>query len=136
MKWSATGQTHMGRGTVHDPACNLVGIEGEVSLPLTLDRGRLRVQAFGIEAYNAPGVVVISPWISAPGENVLGTGTLDDITARQLMSCAAHDGSNEIVGGEWIVPAGHTLHLMLQNGQQGPPRVFGWYLRGDVIDVR
>ena len=131
--WIAYGQTIIPASGVINPACNLVGVEGAMQLPIRSDDGQIVIRAFGIEGYNNPGVAVISPVVTAPGESLKDQAAAF-INDRQLMSCAAHDGSNEITGVDVRVKPGHTLNLLLLNGQKGSQnRVYGWYMRGEVL---
>lgn len=130
--WVCYGQTQVDLGqSVFDPAPNVNGLIGEVmGLPYLVPVGcDLWLENYGIEAYpGCPGGIVLAPFISDfhPGE-------LPEEKNRQFLHSvnAGWAGTVQATGLRYVIPAGKTLHVMLQNGGQ-PAAVYGWFLAGTL----
>jgi hypothetical protein len=142
--WLAHGQTDItAGGSFDDPMPSDSGVIGEVvALPYTVPACKtLVLEAYGIEAYDAPGIVVIHCWVERPGTFQDPPYAWQYRTTRAMTSCAACRGSNEVTGQRVYVPAGSRLHVRLVNGSQynpgGTPTggKFGWYASGRLIDA-
>jgi len=129
--WVVSGQTDMpAPGGIDDPLPANSGALGAVTqLPYTVPAGKvLCVKAYGVEGYDAPGIMVIFLWTGAPYE-VSSQWRIE----HGLPSVGASNGSNEFVGLNFCFPAGTLIHVRLLNGTQ-QIGVYGWYVTGELID--
>ncbi len=124
--WIAYGQQAGPTGSAIDnPACNLNGIIGEVSLPYEVPEGKkLVITGWGIEAYGAiAGDFVLVPWI--------GTGPATN--AKCLHSCLSSIASNSTTGFEYHIPEGKIVNVRIMCSEAGNP-VAGWWIGGRLED--
>jgi hypothetical protein len=126
--WVAYGQTNMAASSAIDnPAANLAGVEGEVTLPYTVPAGkRLILTGWGFEGLNSQtnfGVCI--PWIGeAPCTN-----------AKCLASVGCNGGSYYVTGMRWVIPAGKKLNVRLINGSPQNNVICAWMIQGILEDV-
>jgi hypothetical protein len=111
-----------GSTTSNNPAPNTNGLVGEViSLPYTVPAGKtLTVTAYGVQANDAAGTVVLAPFVG-------GGGSLANATALGSVSA---QGGTVTINGSWSFPAGSIFNIAIINGQA--TGTFGWFASGTL----
>lgn len=112
---------------VDNPKCITAGVCGEqATLPFTVPEGFvLQVEAYGVEAYDQAGTVVLFPW--------LGPVMLPN-NQSALHSCGSSSGSNECLGFRPLLPAKTVFNVTLLNGES-VKQTCSWYVRGKLLPV-
>lgn len=124
--WVVYGQTAIpAYGALDNPAPNLNGLLGEVTLPYTVPAGKILVlTGWGFEGLpTAFGVCI--PWI--------GSGPITN--AKCLPSVGPALASYYITGTNFQVPAGKIVNVRLLNGTSGNNFVCAWMMQGYLMDV-
>lgn len=136
--WVVVGQTSVAaNSSVDDPVPNgIAAINGCVTaLPFDVPEGKiLCLDSWGVEGYDAAGICVNVPWVesAAPFANPPYTSAYRLV--RCLASCAADSGNSELLGCPVEIAAGARVHGRLINGT-ATTAVFGWYMKGRLVDV-
>lgn len=121
--WICYGQTlPVKNAAVDNPQCNVNGLVGEVTaFPYVVPDGmQLVIEAYGIEAYNVAGAIVLAPWI---GDGPPSTNGIF------LASVNADNDTNSISGLRFTLPSAKKLNIRIMSTET-TSQVVGWYLSG------
>ena len=118
--WVSYGQTLLAPSqSIDNPAPNLNGLGGEVTLPYTVPAGQqLVLTSWGIEG-TPGGDSAIIPYV----------GTVFSQNSQGLPTCRTVDGVSQ-VNGMWVIPAGTTISARIVYAGGVQPIVFGWWIQG------
>jgi len=109
---------------IDNPETNLLGIEGEVSLPYTVPEGYcLTIDYLQIEGPAGPQVGM-ALWLGDyPCEN-----------SKSIISCTTAGGSTQLQGMLITIPEGQTVNIRVMNNT-AIPWCNGFYLQGQLMPV-
>lgn len=102
-----------------NPQCNLLGLDGEVSLPYTVPEGyQLVIDYLQIEGPDGPQVGM-----------ALWLGDHPCTNEKSIISCTTAGGSTQLHGMEIPINAGQTVNIRIMNNTH-IPWCNGFYLQG------
>ena len=106
---------------VDNPQTNLLGLEGEVTLPFTVpENSELTITYIQIEGPDSPQVGM-----------ALWLGDLPCENSKSIISCTTPGGSTQLHGMKIVIPAGEIVNIRVMNNT---PVAWcnGFYLQGSL----
>jgi hypothetical protein len=127
--WVMAGQTRMAANSaLNNPQGNDIGAIGQnLVLPYTVPDGCvLKIDGYGVEAYDYPRTSVIFLWAGDPD------GPATYRVRRATLSVGARGATNWVTGLNYNFPGGTVINMRLQNATSYDGAVFSWGISGNL----